>query len=120
MHEFAICKDLVEAVVTETAKIRPKPCRLVKARVVVGALRQIVPDNLMFAYGILSKDTIVEGSVLEVRPLPVVGKCETCGWQGEMAKDNFSCEECKSDKVELVGGTELYLDNLEVTTDTES
>ena len=116
MHEFSICKGLVDAVVGEMAKLDPPPVRLVKARVVVGSMRQIVPEYLEEAYGILTKDTIAEGSTLEIKNVEIQGKCEECGWQGDIKSCDFSCPDCKSDKTEVAGGMELYLDNLEVET----
>jgi len=117
MHEFSICQSLVEAVVAELDKVGPDPVRLLKTRVVVGGLRQVVPENLKQAYEILTKDTIAEGSALEVKPAPIIGRCEDCGWQGELPRCEFFCQACGSNKAEIVGGMELYLDNMEIETE---
>jgi hydrogenase nickel incorporation protein HypA/HybF len=118
MHEFSICQMLVDAVVAEMDKIEaPRPFRLVRARVVVGALRQIVPDILTFAYEIIAKDTPARGSTLEIVSAPAAGKCNKCGWTGEIRDVFFQCGECGYAGLELTGGTELYLDNLEIEPD---
>ena len=117
MHEFSICENLVNIVVSETEKLGPGQVRLVSAMVVVGDLRQIVPDYLKQAYEILTKDTVAEGSALEISSAPVAFRCENCGWQGEISKHEFRCRACSSSRVEIVGGMELYLKNLEVETD---
>ncbi|MBN1270153.1 MAG: hydrogenase maturation nickel metallochaperone HypA [Kiritimatiellae bacterium] len=114
MHEFSICESLVDAVLAEMRRIEPPPRRLVKSRVVVGGLRQIVPDYLREAYGILTKETPAEGSDLEIRSVPILGKCRACGWQGELQEAVFECPKCGSLDVEMVGGTELYLESMEV------
>lgn len=114
MHEFSICQSLVDAVVDEMRKIGPGPVRLLKTRVVVGDLRQVVPEFLEQAYKILTKDTIAENSALEIERLPVSGRCEDCGWCGEMPMGKFGCQACGSARAEIVGGRELYLDNLEI------
>jgi len=114
MHEFSICQSLVDAVVDEMRKIDPKPARLLKTRVVIGKLRQVVPEFLEQAYKILTKDTIAADSALEIECLPVSGRCEDCGWCGEMPVGKFGCQACGSVRAEIVGGRELYLDNLEI------
>jgi hydrogenase nickel incorporation protein HypA/HybF len=116
MHEFSICQGIVDAVVEEMGKLDPAP-RLVKTRVVVGALRQVVPDYLTFAYETLTKGTPAEGSALEIVPSPAGVKCRKCTWSGEMQRVGFQCGACGSLDVEVTGGADLYLDSLEVETD---
>ena len=114
MHEFSICQTLVDAVLTEMRKIGSEHVRLLKTRVVVGGLRQIVPEYLEQAYDVLIRDTVAEGSVLKVEVTPVVGKCEDCGWNGDITKGKFCCANCGSKRAQIMGGMELYLDNLEI------
>ena len=114
MHEFSICQNLVDAVVAEMEKIDPKPARLLKARVVVGEMRQVVPEFMEEAYKAFTKGTIAKGSTLEIKHLPIAGRCKDCGWRGEMPMSNFVCQKCGSAKTKITGGMELYLDNLEI------
>ena len=114
MHEFSMCQTIVSAVAAELAKMNPPPKRLVKVRVVVGRLRNVVPEFMQDAFKILSKDTPVAGAELEIRLAPVIGKCEKCSSQGEMPRGVFVCGKCGSAKAEIVCGRELYLDDLEV------
>lgn len=117
MHELSLCKSLVTAATDEYEKIRPRPRRLVRSRVVVGALRRVVPEFMQDAYKLLVKDTPAAGSELEVITAPVTGRCGDCGWKGELAAGDFTCGDCGSGNVELTGGMELYLDKLEVESD---
>lgn len=113
MHEFGIGQELVAAVTAELARFSPSP-RLNRVRVVVGGLRQVVPDNLCFAYEVLSRDTPAAGSVLEIETLPLRGECADCGWQGEIALPVFQCASCGAFAVRTLGGMELYLESLEI------
>ncbi|MHB0936921.1 MAG: hydrogenase maturation nickel metallochaperone HypA/HybF [Armatimonadota bacterium] len=113
MHEFGIGQELVAAVVSELGRFTPPP-RLQKVRVVVGGLRQVIPDNLLFAYEVLSRDTPAAGSVLEIETLPLRGECADCGWQGEITLPVFQCGACRAYAVRTLGGMELYLDSLEI------
>jgi len=113
MHEFGIGQELVAAVVSELERFSLSP-RLHKVRVVVGGLRQIIPDNLLFAYEVLSRDTPAAGSALEIETLPPRGECAECGWQGEIALPVFQCGACGAFAVRTLGGMELYLESLEI------
>jgi hydrogenase nickel incorporation protein HypA/HybF len=117
MHEFSICDGIVKAAVQELGKMKPKPLRLIKTRVVVGDLHQIVEDSLQFAYEVLVRDTPAAGSELVIRHVPVTARCKACGWQGEIRSPLFLCGACNSGEIELVTGKELFLENLEVETE---
>jgi len=114
MHEFSICDVIVKTVLSELNSIQPPPKRLVATSVVVGELRQIVPEQLTFAYECLTKETAAQGSRLEIRRMPTVGECEKCGWRGEMPRARFECAACGSTFATIVGGKELFVENLEV------
>ncbi len=117
MHEFSLCQELTQALLQEMARLQPPPSRLLSARVVVGALRQIVPETLIFAYETLTKNTPASGSRLEIRPAPLRLACRACGRQQEIAHWVPACPACGSPDLDLQGGMELYLDHLEVEVD---
>jgi hydrogenase nickel incorporation protein HypA/HybF len=118
MHEFSICETLVTAVLDELDRLNADgPHRLLKTRVVAGRLRQIVPENLKFAYEVLTADTPAAGSALEVRITAAVARCGACGWEGEMEDFLVRCGRCGGTDIEWRSGMELYLDTLEVDTD---
>ena len=119
MHEFAICQSIVEAALCEVEKLDPPPRKLLNVRVVTGALRQIIPEYLAFAYETLTKDTFAEGSTIEVVQVPAAARCRSCGWQGQTGEDIFRCTECGSTDLEIEGGKELYLESIEVEQDDE-
>lgn len=115
MHEFGIAEELVRGVTAELARVAPG-ARLLRVRVVAGGLRQIVPENLTFAYEVLTRETPAAGSVLELVTLPLIGACTACGRRGELHDAVFLCEACGG-AVRPDGGMELYLDALEIDTD---
>lgn len=116
MHEFAIGEALVQAVLTELAAVEP-PGRLISVRVVVGAMRQVVPEYLDFAYEVLTRDTPAAGSALVVSLQPITARCEACGWDGELEPGIFLCQACAGTQLTQLTGMELYLDKLEVECD---
>lgn len=117
MHEFAIGENIVRAAVEGFERASPRPRALRAARVVVGGLHQVVPDNLHMAYEVLSRGTPIEGSRLELRHVPVTARCRRCGWSGEITVPLFACGACASGEIDVLTGKELYLENLEVESD---
>jgi hydrogenase nickel incorporation protein HypA/HybF len=116
MHEFSICRSIVAAVEEELSRLDPPPKRLAKVRVVVGRMHQIVPEYLVSAYQVLTRESPANGSGLEIAQVPVTGRCRACQWEGEIQLPVFRCGACGAFEVDLAGGKELYLDHLEVET----
>jgi hydrogenase nickel incorporation protein HypA/HybF len=113
MHEFGICRNIVDIARSELGKINSGNRRLLAVHVVIGRLRQVVPEYLDFSYNILTKDSDISGSTLVIRSLPIKGKCVQCSWKGEIHDTIFLCRDCGGG-VQVIQGNELYLEKLEV------
>jgi hydrogenase nickel incorporation protein HypA/HybF len=114
MHEYSICRRIVSAVLDAMSGAEPPPRRLLRTRVVVGRLHQIVPAYLESAYESLTGGTPASGSTLDVVQPAVRVRCAACGSAGEIEPPRFRCGACDSSDVEVVGGRELYVEHLEV------
>lgn len=117
MHEYNFGQTIVDMVIAESKKLDPPAMRVLKAVVVVGELRQLIPDYLKFAYETLTQGTVAQGSVLEIESKPVLGRCRACGWTGPLKAAFFKCGACGAGNAEITGGRELYLECLEVEQD---
>ena len=117
MHEFSIGAGLVAAVLEELGRRKVPSGALRSVTVAVGALHQILPDTLTFAYATLARDTAAAGSELMLRPVPVTARCRACGWRGGLAVPVFLCGTCASGDLDLLTGRELHLESLEVNDD---
>jgi len=112
VHEFAICEALISMLQAELKKCEPAAAKLQSARLVAGELRQIVPPAISFAFEVLTKNTPLEGAVLEVVVAPITARCRKCNWHGEIEHMRFQCPECGSAALDIEGGRELYLEGL--------
>ena len=108
MHELSIC-TAIAAIVGEHAEGRPVD----RVRLDVGALRQVVPDTLTYSWGVTVEGTPLAGSVLEVREIPAVLRCSTCGADTTITVPVFRCP-CGSTATEVVSGEELLVTSLEL------
>ncbi len=120
MHEFSICRAIVDAVLDELSKLGPGRGRLARVRIVAGASRQIAPENIVMAYEAMIKNTPADGSILEIESRPITARCGRCGWTGEIKGFAYMCGSCGAGDIELTGGKELFLDALEIEQDENS
>jgi hydrogenase nickel incorporation protein HypA/HybF len=109
MHELSIAQAVVD-VVTRHAGGR----RVHAVEVRVGHLRQVVPDSLEFAFGLIVSGTPLDGAELRIEEVPAAGVCRCCGARTQFEDFPFACGECGSLDMELVEGEELLVDALEL------
>lgn len=114
MHEFSICQSIIDTVIKETENQELDNCRLLKVRLIVGQLRQLVSEYLIFAFNVLAKGTIAEGASLEIKNLATAILCLDCSYKGETAKDTIICPKCHSVQVDIINGKELLIESIEV------
>ena len=109
MHELSIAQA-VAAIASRHAAGRP--VALVELR--VGQLRQVVPEALTFAWELVTPETELAGSRLQITEVPVAGRCRTCGASGELERFPLACRGCGGLDMQLVAGEELCVDALEL------
>jgi hydrogenase nickel incorporation protein HypA/HybF len=108
VHELSICTSIA-ALVERHADGR----RVAVVHLDVGHLRQVVPDTLRFSWEVVVTGTALEGSVLQVRDIPAVIDCRSCGSSTTLAVPVFRCA-CGSTDVTVVAGEELQLTSLDL------
>jgi hydrogenase nickel incorporation protein HypA/HybF len=109
MHEFSIASAVLDTAVRHAAGRR---VTVVSVR--FGRLRQVVPDALAFAFGIVSRETVCEGARLEQELVPARLRCEGCDAEWEIELPAFRCPGCESADVEVLSGEELEVESIEV------
>jgi hydrogenase nickel incorporation protein HypA/HybF len=109
MHELSIAQS-VASVALRHANGR----RVSKVELKVGALRQVVPDALTFAWQMVTVETELEGSELAIVEVAAVGECRDCGARTQQAWFPFKCGACGALDVDVVAGEELSVESLEL------
>jgi hydrogenase nickel incorporation protein HypA/HybF len=113
MHELSIVSSIVDSV-NESLAAYPG-ARVKEVRLRVGALSAVIEDSLQFCYGIVIEGTSLEGSKLVIQSLPVVGHCEKCKADVEIASlQSFRCPRCDNPVTDLKQGRELEIDSIEI------
>lgn len=112
MHEVSVVVSLVDAVVKELE--RYDVLKVNSVTVIIGDLTNLGEEQMSFAYEIVTKGTILEGSEFIVEHEPIELECWDCGYKGPaqiLSDPDFdehvipvlSCPECGG-KVEVVKG----------------
>jgi hydrogenase nickel incorporation protein HypA/HybF len=109
VHELSIA-DAVVTIAREHARGR----RVTSVEVRIGRLRQVVPDALEFAFGLVAAGTNVEGAALAVEHVPARVACAGCGEETEAADFPIACALCGSLDVEVIAGDELLVEAIEL------
>jgi hydrogenase nickel incorporation protein HypA/HybF len=110
VHELSICGSIAEIV---TRRAADRPVATIHLR--IGQLRQVVPDTLVYCWGLVSTDTELDGSVLEVENVPASIRCADCGATtvvGDLPL--FMCSACTGVDVSVVSGEEFLITALEL------
>ena len=115
MHEMYVVSSLLSIVQEEMQKHGVS--RLLLVRVRYGALANIVPEALSFAFEALTMETPFEGAVLETEEVPLTLKCSACGTVfAPPPEERFfaPCPACGSEGGHTVEtGRELYVQHIE-------
>ena len=109
MHELAISSAVLESVLRHA-----EGRRVTSVKLRVGHLRQVVPDSLDFYWGIVTREGICEGSVLEQEVIPARLACTACAREWEIELPVFRCPSCGGADVEIAAGDELEVESIEV------
>jgi hydrogenase nickel incorporation protein HypA/HybF len=111
MHEFAIAEGVVQTAVRHAGGRR-----VVVVSMRLGALRQVVPDSLSFAFELAARGTLCEGARLEQELVHCRLRCPSCGVVWTATEPDFRCRTCAAPAV-VVSGNELEVESIEVEED---
>ena len=81
MHELSIISSLVDNVLEFVE--REKVARVLCVRIGVGEFTQLETEQLKFGYEAVTKETLLEGSSLEIETVEAAVKCPHCCYSGK-------------------------------------
>jgi hydrogenase nickel incorporation protein HypA/HybF len=110
MHELSLCGSIYE-IVDRVAAGR----QVTVIHLQVGQLRQVVPDTLAFCWTLVSDQTDLAGTELEVDSVPVTFRCLDCDAAGTLTDELLLlCTQCGGNHVSVTTGEEFMLTSLEL------
>jgi hydrogenase nickel incorporation protein HypA/HybF len=108
MHELGLCSDVVAAV-ERRAGNRP----VARVRVRVGRLHHVHPDAFEQSFALAAAGGVAENAEAELVIVPVTARCPDCGTTSQCEESIAACPSCGAVGVELSGGDELILEEIE-------
>ncbi len=109
MHEMAITQGIVDICEQHAGG------RTVTAVVLeIGMLSGVVPEAVTFCFEACSSGTVAEGAQLQIEQLPGQGRCLACQREQRIERLFDPCRHCGSYQIEVVGGEELRVREIEV------
>ena len=112
MHELSLLEGMVQGLEEEAR--RQGFGRVHRVRLEVGRLSGAEPEALCFAFGPATEGTLAEGAELVILQVPGTGLCRTCGAEVEIGARFDPCPACGEGFVDVTGGTELRIKDLDV------
>ena len=112
VHEYGITASLLSIVEQKAAEAGIEKVETI--RIVIGVLTGFAPESIRFYFEPMSRDTVAEGATLEFEELPVRLRCRACGSVFEPEGRTWTCPDCNSSEVDISGGREMYVKEMEV------
>jgi hydrogenase nickel incorporation protein HypA/HybF len=112
MHELSIVDHLLQAAFAAAEAHGDLSIR--RVTVEIGALRQVVPEALVFAFDAAVRDTPAEGAQLEWVEIPAEIACTACGAHYRPEDVFWVCESCGAPGGRVVAGDDLVLRSIEL------
>jgi len=114
MHELAICQALLGEV-TSLARSRGA-ISVTDIHVGIGPLSGVEADLLQDAFPIAAAGTVANAASLHLHRTVVRVKCTECDEETEVKVNQLVCGKCGDWRTTLIGGDELLLERVEMTT----
>lgn len=112
MHEMSICESIVSVI--EQQAVAQSFTRVRRVRLEIGPLAGVELEALRFSFDVVTRGGIAAGSELDVIGLPVTGWCMPCAGSVEVRERFDACPDCGSYQIQITGGEELRIKDMEV------
>lgn len=114
MHEFSVCRALIEQVAGLVHERNAR--RALKIVVRIGPLAGIEPVLLRQAYPLCSAGTCAEDAQLVIEDCAVRVRCQQCGAESDVPSNRLLCHACGNWRTQVVAGDEMLLVSVELET----
>lgn len=112
MHESGLTEDLFTHTMQHAREANAR--RVVRVRVVIGALSDATQESIRFYFDSLAAGTIAEGAELQFDQAPGKAHCTVCGHDVIITELYTSCPDCGAFALQITAGNGVYLSSLEV------
>ena len=112
MHELSLTEGVMR--ILEEQAVAQKFSKVKVLWLEIGELSTVDPDALRFCFEAIRTGTLAEEARMEIIRLPGQALCMDCGKQIHLGERYGFCPECGSGKLQISGGDEMRIKELEV------
>jgi len=112
MHELSIAQSILDSALRHAEEKGFQ--KILSIHLQIGRLSGIEVESLRFCFEVLSAETIARSAALAVDLVPLRGKCRQCSREFDLEEVDFVCPGCHNREIEVVSGTEMLMDRIEV------
>ena len=112
MHEMSLAEGVLQLI--EDAAHQQEFARVTAVWLEIGQLSGVEVEAMEFCFEAVMRDSIADGARLEIIALPGSGWCMQCAMTVPMTEVFGECPQCGSHQMQVTGGTEMRVKELEV------
>ena len=112
MHEMALAEGVLQLI--EDAARQQEFAKVTAVWLEIGQLSGVEVEAMKFCFDAVTRDSIADGARLEIIALPGAGWCMGCSMTVPMAEVFGECPRCGGYQMQVTGGTEMRVKELEV------
>jgi hydrogenase nickel incorporation protein HypA/HybF len=113
MHEMSLAEGVLQLI--EDAARQQAFAKVRTVWLEIGQLSGVEPEAMAFCFDAVTRGSIAQGARLEIIRLPGTGWCMACARTVPMAEVFGECPACGGHQMQVTGGTEMRVKELEVT-----
>ena len=112
MHEMSLAHGILE-ILQDSAKSQGFT-RVTTVRLEIGALAGVDPEAIRFCFDAVTRDTLADGAMLDIIQVPGQAWCRKCGMVVTIAARMEACPQCGGYQLQVTGGEEMRVKELQV------
>lgn len=112
MHEMSLCEGVLQVLQTEAGKQGFNKVKTVWLE--IGELSTVEADAMLFSFDVVTRNSLADGAKLNIIDVPGTAWCMQCAKNVAIKKRFDECPDCGSYQLQVTGGEEMKIKELEV------
>jgi len=112
MHELSLCEGVMQALQENAQK--EGYTRVMTVWLEIGQLSGVETEAMRFSFDAVTKGSLADNARLEIIDVPGLAWCMQCAKPVHIKKRYDECPDCSSYQLQVTGGEEMKIKELEV------
>lgn len=112
MHEMSLCEGILQ--VLEESAERQGFQRVISVWLEIGLLAGVEVEAMRFGFDAVMRGSLADGATLEIIQLPAEAWCMACAKPVPVKQRFDQCPECGGYQLQVTGGDQMRIKELEV------